>query len=44
MFGSCGPIQSVYIQKQPGGVAEFKKSFFNWENKLAVGFFCVAIV
>ncbi len=41
MFGVCGTIQNVYIQKQPGPVVERKKSFFNVQEKLVVSVVCV---
>ena len=36
VFGGCGIIENIYIQKQPGPVVEKKKSFFNVEGKLVV--------
>ena len=41
MFGVCGAIQNVYIQKQPGPVVEKRKSFFNVQEKLVVSVVCV---
>jgi ribosomal RNA-processing protein 7 len=36
VFGGCGVIENIFIQKQPGPVVEYKKSFFNVQGKLEV--------